>query len=221
MKVVEEWQAQRDPKRGAEILEGNRGLVGMVLRREVRVPAELWEDAWQEGLLALWEAMGSWDPKGGRGFVSYAVQCVKWKILTWLKGQIPIAASEQAVRAWWGLRVLRGELGRDPTDAELEERGIEVGVARRMEKAQRPDPGAVVGRLGEAPEGAESVVRVREIEEAIEALGPAEERAIVEVCIKGKLLREVAAEAGVTQQAISAAKLSGLKKLKGMLAHAV
>ncbi len=78
-------------------LEDNEDMVRAIVVRSVPTWARHFEDAMQEGRIALLEAVRSWDPNGGASLRTWAGPRIQWKIWAFDEQQYrPLGYSRQA-----------------------------------------------------------------------------------------------------------------------------
>ena len=103
-----------------ELWEQNKALVYTTVKKYAGT-AEL-DDLMQEGYLALNKAAESYDTAAGTLFSTYAVKCIQWNIMRYIKGDKPVkvAAGQQDIVYKW--QQLKKEFhityNRKPTELE-------------------------------------------------------------------------------------------------------
>ena len=116
-------EAQKgDPEAKSKVYEANLGLVYMVLERFKNSSYE-YEDLFQVGSIGLLKAIDRFDFSFNVRFSTYAVPMIMGEIKKFLRDdgivKVQRGVKEIYVKVRWAQDKLRGELGREPSVAEI------------------------------------------------------------------------------------------------------
>ncbi|WP_034261443.1 SigB/SigF/SigG family RNA polymerase sigma factor [Actinospica robiniae] len=181
------------------------------------------EDLVQVAYLGLVKAVDNFDPERGAGFLAYATPTIMGEIRRYFRDatwdvHVARGLRELAVGLHAAADELTGELGRQPTVAEL---AVRLGVEREevvealdasaaysadsLDSPVGPEPGASeLGDLvGQADPGFEAVVDRQVLKEQVAALPERDKRILLMRFFRGNTLAQIGAELGISQMQVS------------------
>lgn len=217
----------------ARVYEANIGLVYMVMER-FKSTCYDYEDLFQVGSIGLLKAIDKFDFQYQVRFSTYAVPMIIGEIKKFLRddGIVKVQRSikENYGRIRWAQDKLRGELGREPSVAEIAGTldMVKEDVVTTMEACQAPayfqdvlpgeDRGApsLIDRLGDEESSARLLEQLA-LREALSKLNPREREVILRRFFKDETQSAIATDLGVSQVQISRIEKSAITKLKEML----
>lgn len=217
----------------ARVYEANIGLVYMVMERFKNSNYD-YEDLFQVGSIGLLKAIDKFDFQYQVRFSTYAVPMIIGEIKKYLRddGIVKVQRSikENYGRIRWAQDKLRGELGREPSVAEIASTldMVKEDVVTTMEACQAPayfqdalpgeDRGApsLMDRLGDE-EGSARLLEQMALREALSKLNAREREVILRRFFKDETQSAIATDLGVSQVQISRIEKSAIIKLKEML----
>ena len=82
-----EWEKWDESKRFSANWEDHLGLVHFVLKK-MRIPPEDWDDCFQEGMIALWQAGRRFKPEKGYQFNTYAITYIRGYVQNYHRKQL-------------------------------------------------------------------------------------------------------------------------------------
>lgn len=186
------------------------------------------EDMQQVGLIGLLDALRRYGPPDGK-FGAYAALRVRGAILDELRRQDwrPRAVRQESHRTRDGVRELTRSLGREPTQAEIQQTlGITPQAYQEYQLAQNAEALANFDELlhdldGQGAQGHNSpetqLVAQRSIEQALLRLNEREQR-VVQLYYEFDLsLKEIAAVLELTEARVCQINKAALKKLRDLL----
>lgn len=186
-----------------ELVVRNMPLVLHLSRRHTPID----DDLVQEGMAGLVEAASRFDPDLGFRFSTYAERWIKQGFQTWYERRKLVA-----VPRWLGSPVNRKRLtdqGRQSVReclvaaaAASEVSGLSVVVAERIEAAD--------GRPDEEAEAADELDAIRA---ALAGLAPDRRHAVEQYYLGHRTYRDIAAELGISKQAVQVRVARGLDDL--------
>lgn len=85
--ALQNYLADRSVSNRNALIAHHHGLIHLVIRRYLRIPAELHADAFQEGIFGLCRGMERFDPTQG-AFQPYAMAWIRASIQKWMEAEI-------------------------------------------------------------------------------------------------------------------------------------
>lgn len=159
-----------------------------------RNPAVAVEDLMQEGLIALRDALVTFDPNGGSGF------------LAWLAWGVNNNMRRHCIKMGNTVRVPVYRFGKHLVNVLSLNSGMDESVREEVDEA--------LGRTESDPDEGPDLHLLTRARQAITTL-PARSQTILEQhFIHGRTMTDIAGELGVTKQAVFAAKDAALRKLR-------
>lgn len=222
-----------DENARARVYEANIGLVYMVMERFKNTLYD-YEDLFQVGSIGLLKAIDKFDFQYRVRFSTYAVPMIIGEIKKFLRddGIVKVQRSikENYGRIRWAQDKLRGELGREPSVAEIAGTldMVKEDVVTTMEACQAPayfqdtpsgdERGhmSLIDRLGHE-EGSARLLEHLALREALSKLNDREREVILRRFFKDETQSAIATDLGVSQVQISRIEKNAIIKLKEML----
>ncbi len=217
----------------AKVYEANIGLVYMVMERFKNTCYD-YEDLFQVGSIGLLKAIDKFDFQYQVRFSTYAVPMIIGEIKKFLRddGIVKVQRSikENYGRIRWAQDKLRGELGREPSVAEIASTldMVKEDVVTTIEACQAPAyihdalPGddrgspSLIDRLGDE-EGSVRLLEQMALREALSKLSAREREVILRRFFKDETQSAIATDLGVSQVQVSRIEKMAITKLKEML----
>ncbi|MDD2585395.1 MAG: SigB/SigF/SigG family RNA polymerase sigma factor [Syntrophomonadaceae bacterium] len=222
-----------DAEAKSQVYEANTGLIYMVLERFKKSSYE-YEDLFQVGSIGLLKAIDKFDFSFNVRFSTYAVPMIIGEIKKFLRDdgivKVQRGVKETYTKVRWAQDKLRGELGRDPSIAEIASLlGIDKeDIVMAMEACQLPAyihdfmPGeekeqlSLIDRLANE-EGSAMMLEKLALREAMAKLDYREREVILRRFFKDETQSRIAEDLGVSQVQVSRIEKAAIIKLKGML----
>ena len=220
-----------DKEAREQLVEENTGLVWCVVRRFQGRGTET-EDLFQIGSIGLLKAIDKFDLEYEVRFSTYAIPMISGEIRRFLRddGMLKVSRSlkELSYKTTRAAEKLAGELGREPTLAELSE---ELGVARE-ELAEAMEAGAAVDsidrpirqkegseiyladRIEEKKRDEDDIIDRMLLEQLLGTLTAEERRLIWLRYFAGKTQSEVGRILGISQVQVSRAEKRIMEELR-------
>jgi RNA polymerase sporulation-specific sigma factor len=227
-------EAQKgNPEARSKVYEANIGLIYMVLERFKNTSYEH-EDLFQVGSIGLLKAIDRFDFSFNVRFSTYAVPMIVGEIKKFLRDdgivKVQRGVKETYVKVRWAQDKLRGELGREPSVAEIanllninkEDIVLAVEACRAPAYIHDVIPGedkeqpTLIDRLSDN-EGSSTLLEKLSLREALTKLDPREREVILRRFFKDETQSAIANDIGVSQVQVSRIEKSAISKLKNML----
>jgi RNA polymerase sigma-B factor len=233
-RLLREYRVTRDPRIRERLVELNADLVHFIARRFANRGEPL-EDIEQVGFLGLIQAIERFDPSLENEFSTFATPTISGEIRRHFRDRswavrVPRRLQENYVRVVRAREQLSGELGREPSIAEVAGRvGLEpdeVLAALEVSPAQHtlslestgsgnPDEGRELGdRLGGEDAGLDRVEMRQIIEQAMAHLTPRERQIMVLRFVEQLPQTEVARRLGISQMHVSRLQRAAIEQLR-------
>lgn len=233
-RLLRDYRVSRDPAVRERLVELNSDLVHYLARRFIN-RGEPQEDVEQVGFLGLIQAIERFDPSLENEFSTFATPTIVGEIQRHFRDRswavrVPRRLQENYVRAVRTREQLSGELGREPSVAEIAERmGLdadEVLAALEVSPAQHTvsldatsggasDEGLELGeRLGSEDENLERVEMRRVIEQAMAHLTPRERQIMMLRFFDQLPQTEVAKRLGISQMHVSRLQRAAIEHMR-------
>lgn len=219
-----------DTQAGERLITENAGLIWSVVRRFLGRGTDA-EDLYQLGCLGFLKAVQGFDPAFGTMFSTYAVPKIAGEIRRFLRDDGAVKVSrgikEQAAKIYTARNQLLGELGREPTLAELSEKtGLspeEIAAAESAmsgtESIQREtgEEGFTLEQILSDTESEERLLERIALRDAILQLGQREQTVIRLRYFHGLTQDRVAKVLSVSQVQISRIEKKALIRLRELM----
>lgn len=218
-----------------ELIRGNLRLVLSVIQR-FNSRGEYVDDLFQVGCIGLMKAIDNFDLSQNVKFSTYAVPMIVGEIRRYLRDNNPIRVSRSLRDVAYKALQVRDQLttkySREPTVAQI---AAELNVPREevvaaLDAIQEPvslfepiyhdggDPIYVMDQVSDDPSPDSTWLEGISIREAINRLGPREQRILSMRFFEGKTQMEVAAAIGISQAQVSRLEKAALKQLRRHMA---
>lgn len=233
-RLLREYRESRDPAIRERLVDLNADLVHFIARRFVNRGEPL-EDIEQVGFLGLIQAIERFDPTLDNEFSTFATPTISGEIRRHFRDRswavrVPRRLQENYVRVVRAREQLSGELGREPSIAEIAGRvGLdadEVLSALEVSPAQHtlsldgtgggdPDEGRELGeRIGSEDADLDRVEMRQVVEQALAHLTPRERQIMLLRFVEQLPQTEVAKRLGISQMHVSRLQRAAIEHIR-------
>ena len=231
MRALLERAQAGDRQARRELIQGNLRLVLSVIQR-FHNRGENMDDLFQVGCIGLMKGLDNFDLNQNVRLSTYCVPMIIGEIRRYLRDNNPIRVSrslrDTAYRALRTRDSLSGELGREPTAAEIARAMAveESEVVAALEAIQDPvslydpvyksdgDAIYVMDQVQDSRVSEEDWVQSLSIGQALERLGDRDRRIIRQRYFQGRTQMEVAQEIGISQAQVSRLEKAALSAMR-------